>query len=377
MASESGLGTIRRHFDDLEDPRMDRTRLHELLDIITITICGVVCGADSWVEIEDFGRSKESWLKTFLRLPNGIPSHDTFGRVFSLLSPKKFAECFMSWVSTISELTKGQVVAIDGKSVRRSHDKLNGKPALHMVSAWASENHLVLGQTQVSDHSNEITAIPELLSILELSGCIVTIDAMGCQKEIAEQIVDGGAEYVLAVKSNQGKLFDNIKDSFECAERDGFVNVEHSYHEDVSKGHGRLETRRCWVITDRDELAYVDEDQEWKGLSSVVKVCYKTDRLDKVESRYYISSIRAKASKLLGAVRGHWGIENSLHWVLDMAFDEDHCRVRTGHADRNLAVVRHMALNMLKQEKTAKVGIKARRKRAGWDESYLLKVLSV
>ena len=377
MASESGLGTIRRHFDDLEDPRIDRTRLHELLDIIAITICGVVCGADSWVEIEDFGRAKESWLKTFLRLPNGIPSHDTFGRVFSLLSPEKFAECFMSWVSTISELTKGQVVAIDGKSVRRSHDKLNGKPALHMVSAWASQNHLVLGQTQVSDHSNEITAIPELLSILELSGCIVTIDAMGCQKEIAEQIVDGGAEYVLAVKSNQGKLFDNIKDAFECAERDGFVDVEHSYHEDVNKGHGRLETRRCWVITDRDELAYVDEDQEWKGLSSFVKVCYETDRVDKVESRYYISSMRAKASKLLGAVRGHWGIENSLHWVLDMAFDEDHCRVRTGHADRNLAVVRHMALNMLKQEKTAKVGIKARSKRAGWDESYLLKVLSV
>ena len=200
---------------------------------------------------------------------------------------------------------------------------------------------------------------------------------MGCQKEIAEQIVSGGAEYVLAVKSNQGKLSDNIKDAFECAERNGFVNVEHSYHEDVSKGHGRLETRRCWVITDRDELAYVDENQEWKGLGSIVKVCYQTDRVNKVESRYYISSMRAKASKLLGAVRGHWGIENSLHWVLDMAFDEDHCRIRTGHADRNLAVVRHMALNMLKQEKTAKVGIKARRKRAGWDESYLLKVLSV
>ena len=376
MASERDLGTIRRHFDNLEDPRIDRTRLHELLDIIAITICGVVCGADSWVEIEDFGEAKESWLKTFLRLPNGIPSHDTFGRVFSLLSPEKFAECFTSWVSAVSELTRGQVVAIDGKSVRRSHDKLKGKPALHMVSAWASENHLVLGQTQVSDHSNEITAIPVLLSILELSGCIVTIDAMGCQKEIAEQIVSGGAEYVLAVKSNQGKLSDNIKDAFECAERNGFVNVEHSYHEDVSKGHGRLETRRCWVITDRDELAYVDENQEWKGLGSIVKVCYETDRVNKVESRYYISSMRAKASKLLGAVRGHWGIENSLHWVLDMAFDEDHCRVRTGHADRNLAVVRHMALNMLKQEKTAKVGIKARRKRAGWDQSYLLKVLS-
>ena len=286
MSSEEGFGTIGTHFGELKDPRIDRTRLHELLDIIAITICGVVCGADSWVEIEDFGRAKYSWLKTFLSLPNGIPSHDTFGRVFSLLSPEKFAECFMSWVSEVSELTRGQVVSIDGKSVRRSHDKLKGKLALHMVSAWASENHLVLAQTQVFDHSNEITAIPQLLNILELSGCIVTIDAMGCQKEIAEQIVDVGADYVLAVKANQGRLFDNIKDVFECAERDRFMDVEHSYHKDVSKGHGRLETRRCWVITDRDELAYVDEDREWKELSSLVKVCYDTDGADKVQSRY-------------------------------------------------------------------------------------------
>lgn len=275
MASDQSFGTIGAYFGEIKDPRMDRTKLHELMDIIAITICAVVCGADSWVEIEDFGRAKERWLKSFLSLPNGIPSHDTFGRVISLLSPDKFAECFMEWVRAVSELTKGQVVAIDGKSVRRSHDKLKGKPALHMVSAWASENHMVLGQTQVSEHSNEITAIPQLLSIFDLSGCIVTIDAMGCQKEVAEQIVDGGAKYVLAVKANQGKLFDNIKDVFECAERecaerDGFVDVEHSYHEDVSKGHGRLETRRCWVITDRDELAYVDEDCQWKGRLAMV-----------------------------------------------------------------------------------------------------------
>ena len=376
MASDQGFGTIQEYFGELDDPRLDRSKLHELPDIIAIAICGVVCGADNWVEIEDFGNAKYSWLKKFLSMPNGIPSHDTFGRVFSLLSPDKFAECFTKWVSAVSELTKGQVVAIDGKSVRRSHDKSKGKLPLHMVSAWASGNHLVLGQTQVSDHSNEITAIPELLNILELSGCIVTIDAMGCQKEIAEQIVDGGAEYVLAVKGNQSKLFDNIKDAFECAERDGFTDVD--YTEQVNKDHGRLETRRCWVITDRDELAYVDEAREWKGLNSLAMVSYETDRGNKVESRYYISSLKATASKLLSAVRGHWGIENSLHWVLDMAFDEDHSRVRTGHADRNLAATRHMALNMLKQEKLPRSASRPReRELAGTRLIYLKSSLSI
>ena len=211
MASNQGFGAIGEHFGDLKDPRVDRTKRHWLPDIIAVTLCAVICGADNWVEIEDFGNAKYSWLKKFLSLPNGIPSHDTFGRVFAMLASDKFAECFMSWVRTVSELTKGQVVAIDGKTLRRSHDKVNGKSALHMVSAWASENHLVLGQVQVSDHSNEITAIPKLLRLLELSGCIVTIDAMGCQKEIAEQIVEGGAEYVLAVKANQRKLYENTK----------------------------------------------------------------------------------------------------------------------------------------------------------------------
>ena len=372
-----GFGTIWEHFGELKDPRVDRSKRHWLVDIIAITICAVICGADNWVEIEDFGNAKHGWLKKFLRLPNGIPSHDTFGRVFAMLAADKFAECFMSWVRAVSEFTKGQVVAIDGKSVRRSHDKLKGKSALHMVSAWALENRLVLGQTQVSDHSNEITAIPELLRILELSGCIVTIDAMGCQKEIAEQIVDGGADYVLAVKANQGTLHENIKDIFGCAERDGFADV--AYHEEVNKGHGRLETRRCWVITAPEQLRYADPGGEWKGLRSLAMVRYERDGHNEVdkENRYYISSLKAGASKLLGAVRGHWGIENSLHWVLDMAFDEDRSRIRTDNADHNLGVVRHMTLNMLKQETTAKVGIKAKRKRAGWDEDYLLKVLSL
>jgi predicted transposase YbfD/YdcC len=377
MTSEQGFGTILAHFGDIDDPRVDRTKQHELLDIIGITICAVICGADDWVEIEDFGNAKHSWLKRFLSLPNGIPSHDTFGRVFSMLAPDEFGESFLSWVRAVSELTEGQVIAIDGKSLRRSHDRANGKSALHMVSAWASENHLVLGQTKTDEKSNEITAIPELLNILELKSCIVTIDAMGCQKDIAKQIVDAEAEYVLAVKSNQGRLFENIKDVFECAERDGFEDVAHSYHEQISKGHGRLEERRCWVITDPKQLAYVDEAGQWCALKSIVLVRYNRDDDKPQKSRYYICSLKVHAKKLLSVIREHLGIENGLHWVLDMAFDEDHSRVRAGHADHNLAVVRHMTLNMLKQEKTAKVGIKAKRKRAGWDEDYLLKVLSL
>lgn len=378
MATEQGAGSFIEHFGDLEDPRMDRTKRHQLIDIVAITICAGICGADNWVEVEDFGKAKHDWLKQFLRLPNGIPSHDTFGRVFAMLSADQFAECFLSWVKAVSELTEGEVVAIDGKTLRRSHDHQQGKPALHMVSAWAIENRLVVGQTQVSDHSNEITAIPQLLKILELSGCIVTIDAMGCQKEIAEQIVDGKADYVLAVKANQGKLHENTIDAFECALRDGFAGQGYSYDETVNGGHGRVETRKCWVTTDPEQLRYVDPDHEWEGLESLVMVRYeKAGHEPKKANRYYISSLKAPASELLKAVRGHWGIENSLHWVLDMAFDEDHSRVRTGNADRNLGVVRHMTLNMLKQEKTAKVGIKAKRKKAGWDQHYLLKVLAI
>ena len=377
MASVEDVGPIGKHFKGLEDPRIDRAKRHELIDIIAITISAVVCGADNWVEVEEFGKAKKDWLRGFLRLPNGIPSHDTFGRVFSRLAPEQFGECFMSWVRSISELTRGEVVAIDGKTLRGCHDRSNGRAALHMVSAWASENHMVLGQTRTADHSNEITAIPKLLSILELKGCIITIDAMGCQKEIARQIIDGGSDYILAVKSNQGELNHNVRDAFECSERDGFNGVAHSYHEQVNKDHGRLETRRCWVITDRDQLAYIDPGGEWSSLKAVAKLSYERQSgAGSVDTRYYICSFRADASALLKATRDHWGIENSLHWVLDMAFDEDRSRVRTGNADQNLAVVRHMAVNMLKRETTAKVGIKAKRKKAGWDYNYLLKVLS-
>ena len=372
------LGTIGKHFGGLQDPRMERTRRHELLEIITIAICGVICGADSWVDIELFGKCKREWLGKFLKLANGIPSHDTFGRVFSRLDPDRFRSCFMDWVAAISEITRGQVIAVDGKSVRGSHDRTNGKAAIHMVSAWASANHLVLGQTKVDDKSNETTAIPELLGMLELCGCVVTIDAMGCQREIAQQIIDNGADYVLAVKKNQGRLYEDIRDSFDCGHRSGFEDVEHDYYEVVNKGHGRIETRRCWIISADEELNYVDEHKLWRELSSVVMVTSQREVRDQVseETRYYISSLRRSARRLLEATRTHWGIENCVHWVLDVAFDEDRSRVRKDHAPQNLAIIRHIALNLLKHETTSKGGFKARRKRAGWDEDYLITVLS-
>ena len=250
--------TMVERFGILEDPRTGHAIRHELLDIIVITLCAVICGADNWVEIEEFGKAKEDWFRRFLKLPNGIPSHDTFGRVFGPLDPEQFGACFMDWVRSVSGLTQGEVVAIDGKTLRGCHDRANGRGALHMVSAWATENRMVLGQTRTEDHSNEFTAIPELLRVLELKGCLVTIDAMGCQMDIARQVVQGGADYLLAVKVNQGELHENIKDLFACCEGAEWEGVAYSRHEQVGKDHGRLEHRQCWVITDPGELDYVD-----------------------------------------------------------------------------------------------------------------------
>lgn len=372
---EMPAGSITVHFARLEDPRIDRSKKHKLLDIITIAICGVICGADSWVDIAMFGESKEEWFKGFLELPNGIASHDTFGDVFSRLDPVQFQECFMEWVRAVNELTKGQLVAIDGKTLRRSHDKLLGKKAIHMVSAWSTANGLVLGQVKTDEKSNEITAIPELLKQLELSGCIVSIDAMGCQKQIAKSIVDKGADYVLSLKGNQPRLHEDVKDLFDGAMQLGFEGMNYDMWESVEKGHGRIETRQCWVISD---LTYIRSLKDWRDLNCVamVKAERRIGDSISVESRYYISSLKGNARQLLRAIRGHWAIENSLHWVLDIAFREDDCRVRKDNAPQNLAVLRHISLNLLKQDKTLKVGIKAKRKRAGWDNQYLLNVLS-
>lgn len=376
--AENPIASIEHHFAELDDPRINRSKLHGLLDIVVLAICAIICGADDWVAAEMFGNAKYDWLKKFLELPNGIPSHDTFGRVFGALDPDQFQSCFLNWISAVSEITQGQVIALDGKTLRRSHDKTLGKKAIVMVSAWATANGLVLGQRKVDEKSNEITAIPELLLALEISGCIITIDAMGCQKEIAADIVAQDADFVLALKENHSNLYEDVELLFDDLEESQFSAYEYDYERTVNKGHGRIEIRQCWTISDPDVLRYLRGAKEWEKLTSVVKVQAerRTAQKTMIEDRYYLSSLAGDAQKLLDATRTHWGIENSLHWVLDIAFREDECRVRKGYAAQNLATLRHIAVNLLKQEKTAKVGTKSKRLRAGWDEDYLLKVLS-
>ena len=369
--------SIMDYFETLEDPRIDRCKRHQLLDIIAIAICAVICGADSWVYIELFGKSKLEWFRTFLELPHGIPSHDTFGDVFSRLDPEQFQQCFMAWTQAVSDLIPGEVVAIDGKTVRRSHDRNSGQRAIHLVSAWASANTLTLGQVKTAEKSNEITAIPQLLPMLELQGCIVTIDAMGCQQEIAQGILDRGAGYVLALKENQGQLYEDVRDLFEGAAEFGFGGVPHDYATTLNKDHGRIERRECWTISDPACLEYLSTGQDWPGLCSVVKVVGRreTPAGTTVQPRYYISSLEAPAERLLGVVRTHWSIENSLHWSLDVTFGEDHCRIRKDHAPQNMATLRQVSHNLLKNETSLKVGIQGKRLQAGWKEDYLLKVL--
>ena len=361
------------HFAPLEDTRCVLKRRHILHEMIVIAIAAILCGADGWVAIAEFGRAKRAWFNRFLTLPHGIPSHDTFGRVFGLLEPAAFEACFRAWVDSIRALLPGEVVAIDGKTLRRSHDRSAGLAALHLVSAWATSNRLVLGQVATDAKSNEITAIPRLLELLHIKGCIVTIDAMGCQTKIAAQIIAQGGDYLLALKGNQGTLLAEVEEAFIDADAKDYAGLPSQVVETVEHGHGRRERRRYRTLGQLDGLS---NSAAWEGLDMLGMVESDCERDGKLthETRYYIGSIGADGPTFAHAVRGHWGIENGMHWSLDVAFREDESRVRDDNARENLAVLRHLALNRLKNDKT-KLGMANKRLRAGWDETYLDKLL--
>lgn len=368
--------SLQAHFSDIIDPRVERTKVHRLEDILLIALLAMLCGAESFVDFADFGRAKEAWLRTFLPLPNGIPSHDTFGRVFAALDPRQFAECFRHWTESLRRRIAQEIVALDGKTLRRSHDRRRGKGAIHLVSAWARENGLVLGQLKVADKSNEITAIPELLRALELTGCIVTIDAMGAQKQIAQEIVEAEADYVLALKGNHERLHEEVATFLRDARERKFKKVPHSFLESVEKDHGRIETRRFWIT---EKIDWLEDRQKWEGLRSVgmVETIRELGAETSTETRFFLCSLPADAAQFARAARGHWSIENQLHWSLDVAFAEDQCRVRVGHAAENLAILRHLTLNLLKRDTTKKRGLKGKQKNAAWDHSYLLSLLAI
>ncbi|HBE90234.1 MAG: hypothetical protein A3E37_00750 [Candidatus Andersenbacteria bacterium RIFCSPHIGHO2_12_FULL_46_9] len=371
--------SILEHFLILPDPRRENhnTKKHKLIDIIVITILAVICGADDWPTVVGFGQKKEKWLRQFMELPHGIPSHDTFGRVFALLDPVAFQTCFFSWVRAAHRKTKGQVVAVDGKTNRRAHGKASDP--LHIVTAFATANGVVLGQLATSRKSNEITAVPKLLKLLDLAGCIVTADAMSCQKKIVKTILEQGADYVLAVKGNQQMLQKDLKRLFTYDHRQNLKNVQNDYCESSDKDHGRTEIRQCFTLSDPRLLQTIGVSrQDWLGLKSIAQVtCQRTERGRTTSATRYISSLAGNARQILKAVREHWQIENNLHWSLDVSFREDDSRVRIGHAQENLAAVRKLALTLLRKEKSGQGSIKSRRLQAGWDEDYLLAVVGI
>jgi predicted transposase YbfD/YdcC len=356
------------YFAELTDPRVDRSKEHLMEDIIFITIAAIICGAEPWNDIEHYGQSKESWLKQYLRLPNGIPSHDTFNRFFSALDPEEFEQAFLYWIKDISELTDGDVISIDGKTLCGSRDG-NSKRAVHIISAWSRANQLSLGQVKVDEKSNEITAIPKLLNVLVLKGCLVTIDAMGCQREIAAQIIEKGADYLLAVKGNQGCLEEDAERTVR------FTKPTSEWIED-DFGHGRIEQRKCTLYPD---LSFIDNASAWKNLTAIVKIeaarYIKTTGKEEKEVRLYITSSKENAEVIGRAARSHWGIENNLHWQLDVSFREDDCRKREGYAAQNFSMLNRIALNLIKHEQSKKRSIKGKRLDAGWNNDYLLKIL--
>jgi len=368
MASKTFF--VEKYFKSLPDPRVNRTKLHELTDILFIVICATLCGIEGWEEMEDFAYQREEWLKKFVPLKNGIPSHDTLSRVFSRLDPIKFQSCFIRWVDGLRS-KEGQIIAIDGKTVRGSADTVNKHSAIHMVSAWACTNQLVLGQVKVNAKSNEIVAIPELLDALFIEDSVITIDAMGCQKSIAEKIIDKKGDYLLAVKNNHKLLYDEIKDVFsDLSDTD---ETPYRYTVDVGKGHGRLEKRSCYVIN--SDL--ISKSIMWKNMKSVVMLESIRVIKDKVqtEKRFYITSLKSDAKHIAHVVRSHWGVENNLHWCLDVAFNEDKCVIRKDHSPENLSTVRRIILNILRHDKTRKTGLARKRRMAAMNIDYMEKVM--
>jgi predicted transposase YbfD/YdcC len=364
---------IQDHFVELTDPRR-REVTYPLINVVVIAVCAVICGADDFVAIAKFGRTKRRWFAKFLDLTNGIPSHDRFNAILAAIKPAEFEKCLLGWIMALHEISDGQIIAIDGKTLRRSFDKASSKSAIHMVSAWATANHISLGQVVVDAKSNEITAIPQLLKVLEISGSLVTIDAMGCQTEIARRIVEANADYCLSVKGNQQTLLEGIEKFFEDHLQDEFARTQVRRYQTHEKGHGREETRYYYLCPVPKGLPDRSRWTRLKAIGITVNITQR-DGKESVEVRYYILSKYLSGKRFAEAVRGHWGIENNLHWQLDVTFQEDQCRIRKGHADANFSILRRTALSLLKNESTLKVGIKNKRLTAGWDETYLEKVL--
>ncbi len=369
----SSFRNLKDHFAPLPDPRVGPAKRHELLDILMIAVCAMLCGAEGFTEIAQCGRCKAEWFKSWLALPHGIPSHDTFNRVFGLIDPAKFRDCFLAWTQSLRQVVVGELVALDGKTLR--HSRARGHGPIHLVNVWAARNRLVLGQLKVDDHSNEITALPPLLRALELAGCVVTVDAMGCQKTVAKEIHEADADYVLALKGNQGTLHAEVQAFLDDAHARGFAGLAHQFTQTLEKDHGRIETRRYWIT---EAIAWLADRPQWEALRSVgmVEAVREVQGKSTTQRRYYLSSLPAQVERFAAAVRGHWEIENCLHWVLDVQMGEDRCAVRQQNAAQNLATLRALCLNQLRRDQRVKLGIRAKQKAAGWDHQYLASLLN-